>query len=398
MKNIRKLKTEQRGITLIALVVTIVVLLILAGITINMLFSENGIITKAKQAAEETAKAEENEITGMQNVTNEINNIIESNKNTGITNPYDSDGWDVAWTCIDGTWSDEIPAGTAISDDVDIVAKFYKQDNVITPPTLDFYGKKYPFKEGNEYKLVIEGQGDMGTLMATTGTTITEAYAWQLKTAAFMAEYSDTCLIAYVTEVTICDGITVIGDYAFIGDTSLEKIIIGKDVTHIDEAAFAWGYSITELAIPKNIKYIGERVFASCKNLETIEIPDGITIIEVDTFWQCSNLKNVILPETITTISDYAFSNCIGLESITIPNSVIGVEDKAFYNCTGIKKVKILSTDTENLSISRSTFNDMASDSTIYVLNEEIKTKLEGSYDTTKTTVQVVTQEEMDNL
>lgn len=48
---------EKRGITLIALVVTIVVLLILAGITISLVFSENGVITKAKEAKEETRGA-----------------------------------------------------------------------------------------------------------------------------------------------------------------------------------------------------------------------------------------------------------------------------------------------------------------------------------------------------
>lgn len=47
----------KKGITLIALVVTIVVLLILAGITISLVFSETGIITKAKLAKEETRGA-----------------------------------------------------------------------------------------------------------------------------------------------------------------------------------------------------------------------------------------------------------------------------------------------------------------------------------------------------
>ena len=53
-------KKSENGITLIALVVTIVVLLILAGITINLVFSEDGIISKARLAAERT---EEGEIT-----------------------------------------------------------------------------------------------------------------------------------------------------------------------------------------------------------------------------------------------------------------------------------------------------------------------------------------------
>lgn len=52
VKNCKKVKKEQ-GITLIALVITIVILLILAGITINFIFSEGGIFNTAQKAKEE---------------------------------------------------------------------------------------------------------------------------------------------------------------------------------------------------------------------------------------------------------------------------------------------------------------------------------------------------------
>ncbi len=49
---------NQKGITLIALVITIIVLLILAGVSIAMLTGDNGILSKAQTAADETLKAE----------------------------------------------------------------------------------------------------------------------------------------------------------------------------------------------------------------------------------------------------------------------------------------------------------------------------------------------------
>ena len=49
---------EQKGITLIALVITIIVLLILAGVSIAMLTGENGILTKATTAKTNTIEAE----------------------------------------------------------------------------------------------------------------------------------------------------------------------------------------------------------------------------------------------------------------------------------------------------------------------------------------------------
>ena len=60
-KNEQKLKNKSKGITLIALVITIIVLLILAGVSIAMLTGENGILTQAQKAKEETEKAEAEE-------------------------------------------------------------------------------------------------------------------------------------------------------------------------------------------------------------------------------------------------------------------------------------------------------------------------------------------------
>ncbi len=57
------MKTKEiRGITLISLVITIVVLLILAGVSINIVVGDNGIITKAKESVSLTKESEAKEI------------------------------------------------------------------------------------------------------------------------------------------------------------------------------------------------------------------------------------------------------------------------------------------------------------------------------------------------
>ena len=53
---------NQKGITLIALVITIIVLLILAGVSIAMLTGENGLLTKAGNAKTETTQKEAEEV------------------------------------------------------------------------------------------------------------------------------------------------------------------------------------------------------------------------------------------------------------------------------------------------------------------------------------------------
>ena len=57
--------TNNKGITLIALVITIIVLLILAGVSIAMLTGSNGILTQATKAGDQTAISEAKELAGL---------------------------------------------------------------------------------------------------------------------------------------------------------------------------------------------------------------------------------------------------------------------------------------------------------------------------------------------
>ena len=76
---------KTQGITLIALVVTIVVLLILAGITISLVFSENGIIAKAREAAEKTNQAVINEQAQMNELSGYMENMLNGIGGSGTT-------------------------------------------------------------------------------------------------------------------------------------------------------------------------------------------------------------------------------------------------------------------------------------------------------------------------
>ena len=67
---------KNRGVTLISLVVTIIVLLILAGITIGTIFDDNGIIEKAQEAANATEEAAKNDQAAINGLLNEMDSII----------------------------------------------------------------------------------------------------------------------------------------------------------------------------------------------------------------------------------------------------------------------------------------------------------------------------------
>lgn len=113
-----KEKKQNRGITLIALIITIIVLLILAGVTINLTLGENGIFRTAEMAGKNYTQAEQEELQGLANFENTINNIIGGTGNstpigTGSLTPGKRYDQDTDLTI--GDYKITIPGGATIS-------------------------------------------------------------------------------------------------------------------------------------------------------------------------------------------------------------------------------------------------------------------------------------------
>ena len=77
---------KNKGITLVALVVTIVVLLILAGVSINLVLGDNGIIAKAKEAQRKSAEASQNDLIGMNELAQQLEEKINGSTGSGSGN------------------------------------------------------------------------------------------------------------------------------------------------------------------------------------------------------------------------------------------------------------------------------------------------------------------------
>ena len=115
----QKSKQGQNGITLIALVITIIVLIILAGVSINMIVGDNGIITQAQKAAEDIKQAQEKEIISMAILEQKLDNT-ELQIGTLLYDRTIENGtkWHILTNKNDGTiygtgWN-YIPKGTSI--------------------------------------------------------------------------------------------------------------------------------------------------------------------------------------------------------------------------------------------------------------------------------------------
>ena len=366
---------NKKGITLIALVVTIVVLLILAGVTISLILDENGIIAKSKDARNSAIESDEKEKVEMAYVSaalkklgdtvtaEELQEELDSSVGTGktdvttngddtlnvlfsdtehnfnvdegkvekakpITNNYGED-WEVAWTYTNGVWSNQINRGEKAEGDV--VAKFYKTGNRVKPDGFTWRdtGDVFTFEEGDEYRLVVEGNGPIGDLGTAEGTNITSAFAWFLQSAMYMKGATDTCIMPYVKELVICNGITSIGNYAFCGASSLEKLSIANTVTNIGDYAFLYDVNLANVKLPNKIESIGDNAFRETK-----------------------------------------------IQNITIPNSVKKLSGYIFANCGNLARIKFLPTDMTGIDVNKSIFYDIEN-CTIYVKNEIVKNYME---------------------
>ena len=71
---------QQKGITLVALVITIVVLIILAGVAISLTLDNNGIFQRAKEGANKYGQAQANEQAMVESLDHQVNDLVKSNQ------------------------------------------------------------------------------------------------------------------------------------------------------------------------------------------------------------------------------------------------------------------------------------------------------------------------------
>ncbi len=134
-------------------------------------------------------------------------------------------------------------------------------------------------------------------------------------------------------EVTIPDGVTRIGEYAFYLAKTMTDVHIPSSVTSIAAGAFSGCWELKSVTVPNGVTAIEGAAFARCGALTSVKIPNSVTSIGASSFFSCTSLKSVILPDSVTSIGVTAFEDCTALESITIPAGVSDISEWAFVNC-----------------------------------------------------------------
>ena len=115
----------------------------------------------------------------------------------------------------------------------------------------------------------------------------------------------------------IPDGVTEIGDGAFMGNTTISRILFPASLQKIGNDAFRDSALTTaDLSGCKALTVISNSAFAGCINLTAVSVPTNTQTLEESVFHGCSSLQSVFLPETV--IPDSCFIDCKMLQSVVI--------------------------------------------------------------------------------
>lgn len=144
-----------------------------------------------------------------------------------------------------------------------------------------------------------------------------------------------------ITSLTIPEGITSIGEGAFLYCVKLESISMPDSLTKIGYAAFSNCSRLTTVTFSNNLQYISDMSFKACDLLTTINIPDSVSYIGNIAFTECKALENVSIGSGVIVIGEDAFRGCIALSSITIPDNVKSIKMQSFFDCKAVTSITI---------------------------------------------------------
>ena len=279
---------RSNGITLIALVITIIVLLMLAGVTIVILTSDNGLMTKAseaKTATEKSAFREEIDLILLQSRMGDLESAFKTADSKSRVNKVNG-VYEVNYKGED----------ILISDDYRYIEKVEANPEEWTfdarTQTLTEYKGDLTTKRGNQ---------EVGELI------IPNYYnGKRVKILAINLFYNNSQK-SHLTKITISDGIETISAGAFTGCGK-----IGGN-----------------LVIPDSVTYIGTRAFQSMGKLDgTLKLSSNLEIMESQVFYGDNKLKgDIIIPEQVEEIGMRTFYGCSSISSITILNKNIEIKN-----------------------------------------------------------------------
>ena len=345
------MKTDnKKGITLIALIITIIVLLILAGITINILVGDNGVLSKAQKSSKDTVVGKEKETIAL------------------------------SW---DAVFSDKVVDGIEITDEIfeqelknnnnDVTVSYDEDRNFIVH--FNDTGHNYVVNNTgkiNEYNGVVPEevveQTDIYVTLYTDGTLGFCSTEAKIEGKTVFKEYGKIQGREYGCAYTdYYDGTT---DAPWFEDrTSILKVDFVDEIAPTSTAC--WFYKCQQLNEIYHIQNLNtqlvtdmSRMFFACLSLKTIDV-SGFNTKNVTDMWDLfsGGYMGVMQLEEIVGLENFNTSNvtqmsgmffrCGNLTSLNVSSfntSKVTAMESMFNGCTKLTSIDVSNFNTENVT------------------------------------------------
>ena len=237
---------NKKGITLVALVVTIVVLLILAGVSINLVLGNNGIIAKAKDAETKSAEASQNDLKGINGLVSEMEGALAGNNGGETQTPEITIGEVKVVTNSDGTGSEITDAASVYLGNTLYITFSH---SITGGTTVVDKTIPYAVTKNGIYTFTVTGTVNGKSYTKNVSVTVN-----QFKTAK---DY-----VAANVEVTYPDGKVWIPEGFKVADDSASTVQGGVVIEDKDLNQFVW-VPVATLADYKRTWYNGDGPFSN---------------------------------------------------------------------------------------------------------------------------------------
>ncbi len=354
---------RNKGITLIALVITIIILLILATITIVALTGDNGILGKAEEAKfkEELSRLQEElerfKLAKVSETQGEFEETtLSANKFWLYYEPVEY--------VADGTIKEVMPSiSKEMQEKIEVLNgeilfsgsekevawakelglnKIVKVENGVLlsdNDNLSILSEDGTFTVPSTVRVI--GEGSFAKVEGIRKVIIPYTVS-EIAQNAFQGNKTIEEVVFQTKEVNgEVKGVTKIGASAFSTCTALAKLDLPETLTTVQGNAFSGCNSLESVEIHSNWTSIGDAVFCNCTNLQTAKLPDTFTKIGYRFFDNCTKLNKVNFPESIKYIGAFAFRSCINLQEVILGDSVSEIGDGAFSSCEALKKIHL---------------------------------------------------------
>ncbi len=194
-------------------------------------------------------------------------------------------------------------------------------------------------------ELVISGSGDMPDFGSCSDAPWYEHRASVKKVTVAegvtsVGSYAFDWVYGSLSEAVLADSVKKVGYKAFSDLSLLKTVDLGEGIEEIGMYAFSHT-SVEELAIPASVKLVGDFAFDSCSALSALTLTEGVEEIGEFAFSFCTSLKTVTVPDSIEKFGKGVFSFSTALETVDIGDGLKEISMELFRGCSALKEVNI---------------------------------------------------------